>query len=229
MATFLRLIRKVSSHKELSAAVVLRTALLAMLAPGATLTRVSTLLARQSLERPPLTPLGSAIRSVLMVSMGSGYCNTGRSDWRGELPRYLAHFLPKARTYVTTGRNRLSSTCRPCLADIAQSGENHTFDCTGFLKQRPDLVLVFGSGNVYEPDSQCDPEGGNWTACAQAHYPSLRLLKNARLLGGSQSNQRPISVHFPVRKLEELHRNPFRCVRRSFRYLLPQIILLPCD
>lgn len=73
-------------------------------------------------------------------------------------------------------------------------------------------MLVFGTGNVKDPMAECPRGASNWTACAQSNYPSLRLLQRAKLLPLSQNDTALAStttVHFPVRKVDELFENPY--------------------
>eukprot|EP00191_Tetraselmis_sp_GSL018_P010112 CAMPEP_0177618512 /NCGR_PEP_ID=MMETSP0419_2-20121207/25626_1 /TAXON_ID=582737 /ORGANISM="Tetraselmis sp., Strain GSL018" /LENGTH=249 /DNA_ID=CAMNT_0019117437 /DNA_START=344 /DNA_END=1093 /DNA_ORIENTATION=+ len=137
--------------------------------------------------------------------MGSGYCITGRDDWRGELPRYLVSFLSHATSVVISGRNKISkkSSCRPCLPDIINSGDNQTYECLDVLKTPPDLLVVFGSGAVVAELNECH-NTSNWEVCARSNFPSLQLVKKSKLLSATTS------IHFPVRQIPQLFQNPFR-------------------
>jgi hypothetical protein len=81
------------------------------------------------LQLPRLTAKGQAVRKVLIVAHGSGYCGTGRDDWRGEMPRYLSAFLPRAESILVQGRQRLGkrTLCRSCVPDSEKSGEEKSF------------------------------------------------------------------------------------------------------
>jgi len=157
--------------------------------------------------KPRISEQGARIRSIIFVSMGSGYCITGRDDWRGELPRYLVSFLSHATSVVISGRNKISkkSSCRPCLPDIINSGDNQTYECLDVLKTPPDLLVVFGSGAVVAELNECH-NTSNWEVCARSNFPSLQLVKKSKLLSATTS------IHFPVRQIPQLFQNPFRFV-----------------
>lgn len=94
---------------------------------------LSTLFRVAGLELPQLTAKGKSVKKLLIVSQGSGFCNTGRDDWRGDMPRYISAFLPQAQSLVVHGRQRISKStrCRYCVPDSVRSGEDRTvrYDC----------------------------------------------------------------------------------------------------
>lgn len=78
-------------------------------------------------EPLPLTALGRSVSRVVVVANLPGVCRG--SDWRGELPRWLSHFLPRAPVVVwdarkwrygrehEAGRNLKCSVCMSALQD----------------------------------------------------------------------------------------------------------------
>jgi len=123
---------------------------------------------------PELTPWGASVRRVVFAVLNSGFCKSRNGDWRGDLPRHLVRFLPKAKNVVIHGRH----DCRHCEDDFRHSGDDRPRECSPILDQmrsskyKADIVMVMGSGDDI-PRVLSRPYMGPDTRTV--HFPIRRL------------------------------------------------------
>jgi len=136
-----------------------------------------------------------------------GVCRS--PDWRGELPRWMARFLPAATTIVWEARgwrfgradNGTSLRCKSCR-NPDSTEPKQPLDCLS-LQQigEGDLVLVIGTGSiscVYKNNLESLPQC-NVTRMEKHSLPSLEAVD---LVWNKDKVIR--RVHFPVRTLKSL-------------------------
>jgi len=150
--------------------------------------------------QPPLTELGSNIETVVFASMLGGTCQS--DDWRGDLPRHLMSFLPKASGVLVYARDSGSHTCRSCTSH----GVKHTRDkCMEYLgnggeAKKADLLVVIGTGRI----NKC--RGDKTLPGCGADDPS-KYVSLDRLFHSRYTSNTSLTVHVPVRKLAALWGN----------------------
>mmetsp|Transcript_25771 Transcript_25771/g.72132 ORF Transcript_25771/g.72132 Transcript_25771/m.72132 type:complete len:495 (+) Transcript_25771:357-1841(+) len=179
-------------------------------------------IAESALALPALTARGMAIRRVLVVSLVKGGCRG--DDWRGDLPRHIMSYLPKARAVLLNAKNETHWVCSECASAHAGRHSYHHSDCQAYMgldgKAQPaDLLLVIGTG-VYAP---C--ESTKYAETCRLHkkygditymYPELRGIFSS---GYVDSNT--LTVHFPIRKLRSIRKLPFSVVVGDSDFVKP--------
>lgn len=152
-------------------------------------------------DLPELTSRGGKIHHVAVFGMVSGVCQS--SDWRGELPKFLLGFLPKA-SGVVINIHQGSWACSFCNGHgQPRQGDYASSDCNKYIghvgSRKPvGLVLVIGSGlqrrcgkkyvgasctkDKYDPDPM-------------KHYPDILDVFHSGLI-----DENTITIHVPIRK-----------------------------
>lgn len=155
----------------------------------------------------PLTPLGQTIKRVVISAMLPGVCQS--SDWRGELARWMARFLPDIKVVVWEARRWRngrqdggeSIKCRVCRNPDSIKRVSSTYDCPSLEKLgKGDLVIVVGTGNVacaYKPFLRDLPQC-KVDRLDKAALPSIQALDH------TWDKENVVAVHFPVRALNAL-------------------------
>ena len=158
----------------------------------------------------PLTPLGRSIKRVIVSAMLPGVCQG--SDWRGEIGRWLARFLPQVPVVIWEARRwRFGSDsdagesirCRRCRNPEAAVRRSKEYECSSLQRiGKGDLVVVVGTGNVgcvYKPSLRDLPQ------CDMGRLEK-RALPSIEALDRVWDTNRTVKVHFPVRALQALTR-----------------------
>jgi len=164
----------------------------------------------------PLTPLGRSIKRVVIPAMLPGVCQS--SDWRGELARWIARFLPRVPVVIWEarrwryGRNDGGSSirCRRCRNREAPKRQSLDYDCAHLDKGlgKGDLVIVVGTGTVgcvYKANLRDLPQC-HLDRFEKSALPSIQAIDQL------WDKDNVVAVHFPVRALNALtqERNIFR-------------------
>lgn len=141
-------------------------------------------------------------------------------DWRGDLPRHLMKFLPKATGVLLYARDSKYLDCKICSSIGVTTKQNcQQLLGTGKNTQKADLLVVIGTGRL----SACNDNNTNRAECSEdsnEHYPSLDNL----LSHTSYTHNKTLTVHIPVRKLRSLFNNQvfnFRHVIQDYDFMKP--------
>eukprot|EP00192_Tetraselmis_astigmatica_P004885 CAMPEP_0117680758 /NCGR_PEP_ID=MMETSP0804-20121206/18553_1 /TAXON_ID=1074897 /ORGANISM="Tetraselmis astigmatica, Strain CCMP880" /LENGTH=436 /DNA_ID=CAMNT_0005490337 /DNA_START=86 /DNA_END=1396 /DNA_ORIENTATION=+ len=103
-----------------------------------------------------LDKFGQSLKTVVISAVWlNGVCKSFGTDWRADLPRFLAKSLVNATVLIhslPTPKRAGGKDCHICRSDFENSGSGtkERFNCLEFLQDRgrehADAVLLFGSG-----------------------------------------------------------------------------------